>query len=78
DEKNPAADKVDVNINTSSIDTNHAERDKHLLSADFLNTSKNPQSTFKSTSLEKEGDDLKITCDLTLNGVTKPVTLEAK
>lgn len=78
DEKNPAADKVDVTINTSSIDTNHAERDKHLRSADFLNTSKNPQATFKSTDVKKEGDELKITGDLTLNGVTKPVTLEAK
>lgn len=78
DEKNPAADKVDVTINTSSIDTNHAERDKHLRSADFLNTSKNPQATFKSTAVVKEGDELKITGDLTLNGVTKPVTLEAK
>ncbi|KNH28285.1 YceI family protein [Pantoea vagans] len=78
DEKNPAADKVDVTINTSSIDTNHAERDKHLRSADFLNTSKNPQATFKCTAVEKEGDELKITGDLTLNGVTKPVTLEAK
>jgi polyisoprenoid-binding protein YceI len=78
DEKDPAADKVDVTINTSSIDTNHAERDKHLRSADFLNTSKNPQATFKSTEVKKEGDELKITGDLTLNGVTKPVTLEAK
>ncbi|WP_337009497.1 YceI family protein [Pantoea sp. AS142] len=78
DEKNPAADKVDVTINTSSVDTNHAERDKHLRSADFLNTSKNPLATFKSTSVEKEGDELQITGDLTLNGVTKPVTLEAK
>lgn len=78
DEKDPAADKVDVTINTSSIDTNHAERDKHLRSADFLNTSKNPQATFKSTAVKEEGDELKITGDLTLNGVTKPVTLEAK
>lgn len=78
DEKNPAADKVDVTINTSSVDTNHAERDKHLRSADFLNTSKNPQAKFTSTEVKKEGDELKITGNLTLNGVTKPVTLEAK
>jgi len=78
DEKNAAADKVDVTINTSSVDTNHAERDKHLRSADFLNTSKNPQATFTSTEVKKEGDELKITGNLTLNGVTKPVTLEAK
>ncbi|MBE0998553.1 YceI family protein, partial [Escherichia coli] len=42
DEKNPSADKVKVTINTNSVDTNHAERDKHLRSGDFLNVSKNP------------------------------------
>lgn len=78
DENNPAADKVNVTINTSSLDTNHAERDKHLRSADFLNVSKYPQATFTSTSVKKDGDELDITGDLTLNGVTKPVTLEAK
>lgn len=78
DASNPSADKVDVTINTNSVDTNHAERDKHLRSADFLNVAKNPQATFKSTSVKKEGDELEIVGDLTLNGVTKPVTLEAK
>lgn len=79
DENNPAADKVNVTINTNSIDTNHAERDKHLRSADFLNVSKYPQATFKSTSVKKDDDnELDITGDLTLNGVTKPVKLEAK
>lgn len=78
DEKNPAADKMNVTINTTSVDTNHAERDKHLRSADFLNTAKYPQATFTSTSVKKDGDELDITGDLTLNGVTKPVTLEAK
>ena len=76
--KNPAADKVNVTINTTSVDTNHAERDKHLRSADFLNTAKYPQATFTSTSVKKDGDELDNTGDLTLNGVTKPVTLEAK
>ena len=78
DASNPSADKVDVTINTNSADTNHAERDKHLRSADFLNVGKNPQAMFKSTSVKKEGDELEIVGDLTLNGVTKPVTLEAK
>lgn len=78
DENNPAADKVNVTINTNSLDTNHAERDKHLRSADFLNADKYPQATFKSTTVKKDGDELDITGDLTLNGVTKPVTLEAK
>ena len=78
DEKNPAADKVNVTINTNSVETNHAERDKHLRSAEFLNVAKFPQATFASTAVKKEGDALDITGDLTLNGVTKPVTLKAK
>src|SRR5690606_40307600 len=78
DEKNPAADKVNVTINTNSLDTNHAERDKHLRSADFLNVAKFPQATFTSTEVKKDGDDLDITGNLTLKGVTKPVTLDAK
>lgn len=69
---------MNVTINTTSVDTNHAERDKHLRSADFLNTAKYPQATFTSTSVKKDGEELEITGDLTLNGVTKPVTLEAK
>lgn len=78
DEANPAADKVNVTINTNSLDTNHAERDKHLRSADFLNVAKFPQATFASTAVKKEGEQLDITGNLTLNGVTKPVTLTAK
>lgn len=78
DEADPAKDKVNVTINTNSVDTNHAERDKHLRSADFLNVSKFPQATFVSTGVKKDGDELDITGNLTLNGVTKPVTLEAK
>lgn len=78
DEKNPANDKVNVTINTNSIDTNHAERDKHLRSADFLNVAKFPQATFTSTEVKKDGNDLDITGNLTLNGVTKQVKLEAE
>ncbi len=78
DEANPSADKVTVTIDTGSLDTNHAERDKHLRSADFLNSSKYPQATFTSTEIKKEGERYKVTGDLTLNGVTKPVTLDAR
>ncbi|MFC3395259.1 YceI family protein [Brenneria rubrifaciens] len=78
DEKNPAADKVSVSINTNSVDTNHAERDKHIRSADFLNVAKYPQATFTSTEVKKDGDEFDITGNLTLNGVTKPVKLDAK
>lgn len=78
DDANPTADKVNVTINTGSLDTNHAERDKHLRSADFLNTSKYPQATFTSTEVKKEGERYKVTGNLTLNGVTKPITLDAR
>lgn len=78
DANNPTADKVDVTINTNSVDTNHAERDKHIRGPEFLNVAKHPTATFKSTSVKKDGDELAVTGDLTLNGVTKPVTLEAK
>nr|WP_178113003.1 YceI family protein [Acerihabitans arboris] len=78
DDDNPAADKVKVVINTASVDTNHAERDKHLRSAEFLNAAKFPQATFESTQVKKDGDEWDITGNLTLNGVTKPITLEAR
>ncbi|WP_416776552.1 YceI family protein [Xenorhabdus budapestensis] len=78
DANNPTTDKVSVVIKTDSVDTNHAERDKHLRSADFLNTTKHPEAKFTSTKVEKEGEHYKITGNLTLNGVTKPVTLQAR
>ncbi len=79
DEKNPEASKVQVTMNTASVDTNHAERDKHIRSADFLNVSKNPQATFVSTAVKSTGTGTAdITGDLTLNGVTQPVVIKAK
>ncbi|MEY4476453.1 MAG: hypothetical protein RL248_2220 [Pseudomonadota bacterium] len=78
DEENPAADKVNVVINTNSIDSNHAERDKHLRSKEFLNVAKFPQATFESTEVKKKADGYSIVGNLTLNGVTKPVTLDSK
>ncbi|ATG16573.1 TPA: YceI family protein [Providencia alcalifaciens] len=78
DAKDPAKDKVEVTIKTGSIDTNHAERDKHLRSPDFLNAAKFPEAKFVSTAVKKEGDKYLVTGDFTLNGVTKPITLDAK
>ena len=79
DEKNPEASKVKVSLNTASVDTNHAERDKHLRSGDFLNVDKHPTATFESTSVKSTGEGTAdITGNLTLNGVTKPVVIAAK
>ena len=79
DAANPEASKVNVIINTASLDSNHAERDKHLRSADFLNVDKHPQASFVSTAVKSTGEGTAdITGDLTFNGVTKPVVIQAR
>ncbi len=74
------ASAINVTIDTNSVDSNHAERDKHLRSKDFLNVEKFPQSTFVSKKIvvgsNKETFD--IVGDFTLNGVTKSITIAAK
>ena len=78
DPKNPAAASVEVTIDPASIDTADTQRDTHLRSADFFDVEKFPQATFKSTKVEdKGGDTYRITGDLTLHGVTKPVSFDA-
>ncbi|PID47622.1 MAG: hypothetical protein CSB47_00425 [Proteobacteria bacterium] len=67
----PEKTKVSATIETASVDSNHAERDKHLRSEDFLNVDKYPKATFKSTSFD--GKTLK--GDFTLMGVTKPIEI---
>lgn len=78
DDKNPAASKVNVEIDTTSVNSNHAERDKHLRSADFLDVAQFPKATFVSKSVKADGDNATIVGDLTLRGVTKEVTIDAK
>ncbi len=79
DAKAPEASKVKVTINTASIDSNQAERDKHLRSDDFLNVAKYPTATFESTSVKTTGEgSADISGNLTLNGVTKPVVIAAR
>jgi polyisoprenoid-binding protein YceI len=78
DATNPEASKVKVNLKTASLDTNHAERDKHLRGEDFLNVSKFPEATFASTAVKSTGTGTAdISGELTLNGVTKPVVVAA-
>jgi polyisoprenoid-binding protein YceI len=79
DEAKPEASKVAVEIDVASIDTNQAERDKHVRSADFLDAAKFPKATFVSKSVKSSGPGkATVTGDLTLHGVTKPVTIEAE
>ncbi|HEY6611314.1 MAG TPA: YceI family protein [Pseudomonas sp.] len=79
DAAKPEESKVQVELQTTSVDSNHAERDKHLRSADFLNVAKHPTATFASTGVKSTGEGTAdISGNLTLNGVTKPVVIAAK
>jgi len=79
DAAKPEQSKVNVTLETASVDTNHAERDRHLRSDDFLNVAKHPTATFESTSVKSTGGGTAdIIGNLTLNGVTKPVVIAAK
>ncbi len=74
DEKDVAKSTVEATIETASIDTRVPDRDKHLKSPDFFDVEKYPTMTFKSTKVESAGKGkLKVTGDLTMKGVTKPV-----
>jgi len=75
DPANPANSSVEATIDVATISTGDAQRDGHLKSADFFEVEKYPTMTFKSTSVKRNGDgDYSVTGDLTLHGVTKPVT----
>ena len=79
DKDKPEASMVSVTIPTMSVDTNFEARDKHLRTADFFDVEKFPTMIFKSTKVEKTGDNSgRITGELTLLGVSKPVTLDVK
>lgn len=78
DEEKAANNGVSVTINTSSVDSNHAERDRHVRGKDFLNVKKFPEASFNSTSVSQGEDEGEYTVkgDLTLHGVTKQVEFE--
>ena len=83
DAAKPEDSKIEFNVNTASVFTNHAERNKHIASADFLNASKFAKATFVSTSVKSTGknadgkETADVAGDLTLLGVTKPVVVKA-
>ena len=74
----PASQKVSVEIETASIDTGHAERDKHLRSPGFLNVKKFPKANFVSTGYEGDAEGGTMKGNLTLMGITRPIAIAVK
>lgn len=79
DEEDPAASSVNVSVPTTSLFTGWDPRYEHFMSGDFLDAETNPTISFVSTGIEVTGEDTGlITGDLTVNGITRPVVLDAK
>jgi polyisoprenoid-binding protein YceI len=78
DKDDVAKSTVEASIDVKAISTRDEKRDGHLKSPDFFDVAKFPTITFKSTKVEKAGDKLKVSGDLTMRGVTKPVTLDVE
>ncbi len=79
DTENPSNATIQVDIETASLDSSHAERDKHLRGEDFLDVDEYPDARFESTAVTWNEDGTGIVNgDLTLRGITKPVTLEVE
>ena len=78
DSDDPAKSAFEMNIKADSIDTNNQKRDEHLRSGDFFNVQQFPAITFKSTSVKATDGGYEVKGDLTMHGVTKPVTFALK
>lgn len=79
DAEQPEKAKISVTIDTASIDSNHAERDKHLRSDDFLNVKAYPEAKFVSTKITDKGDgELEVAGKFTLHGTTKNIVIDAQ
>jgi polyisoprenoid-binding protein YceI len=77
DEANPANNSIDIDIDVASLDSNHAERDKHLRSADFFDVTKYPKAGFVSTGYkDKDNGKGVLKGKLTLHGITRTVTID--
>ena len=77
DAANPANSKLQLSIKAASIDTRNPDRDAHLRSNDFFDMDTYPEITFSSTSVEQTGDvRFRVTGDLTIKGVTRPVAVD--
>jgi polyisoprenoid-binding protein YceI len=76
DERNPRNSSVEAVLKTASIDTRSEQRDQHLKSADFLDAAKFPEITFRSTRIDGDKDEFKLSGDLTIHGTTKEIALD--
>lgn len=72
------ASKIEFSADINSIDTNNQQRDTHLKSADFFNAEEHGQLHFVGTNYEANGDEAKLHGDLTIRGITKPITLNVE
>ncbi len=72
----PLDSSVEVSVEMASINTNNADRDNHIRSDDFFGVEQFPTMTYRSTGVRAEGDGYVVDGELTLRGVTKPVSLE--
>jgi polyisoprenoid-binding protein YceI len=75
DEQDPAKSSVAIEIDANSIDSNNEKRDLHLKGPDFFSVKEYPTITFKSRSVARKGSDWEVAGDLTMHGVTKPLTM---
>jgi len=73
--EDPLQSSVTATIDTASINTNQPQRDAHIRSADFFEVETHPNMTFRSTGIRGDGEDFLVDGELTLKGITKPVTL---
>ena len=80
DAADPTKTTVNFTVDMESVDSNSADRDKHLKNADFFNSKQFPTATFKSTAVKAGAGagELSVTGDLTIRGITKPVTIAMK
>jgi polyisoprenoid-binding protein YceI len=75
DDAQPARSRLEVQIDAASLETGEPKRDGHLRSADFFDVEKFPTLAFKSTNIERKGDEFLVTGELTMHGVTKKLLL---
>src|SRR5438477_4307156 len=78
DKDSPSKSSVEFSVPVESLDTHNSIRERSLKSSDFFDAKQFPTITFKSTKVEGSGDTLKVSGDLTIRGVTKPVTVDFK